>query len=585
MPGHGKGWSIRHRLMLVALGVALPLILLATGVVWQLVASDRQTRNQAILYSARTLMNAVDAMLNKQVAVAEMLATSPALHADELAAFRLDAQRAMPSLSGGWIVLSDQSGQQLVNLIRPAGEPLPKRTAAGLALQQRALETGMPQISGVRVSSYADTPIVSVEVPVRRHGRPPVALTVAMNPSSFLSLFETWELPERWLAGLIDRQGNFIARSRDHDKRVGTPASEGFREATKRAREGWNEFRTVEGESVTNGHVTSHLSGWAIGLATDREFFEAPIRNRILIAGLAGTAAVLLSVLFAIFAARRISTPIEEIEQGTHALLLRKTVAFPRTGVPEVDRALDAFATTARILQRHEQERDDREQHIRLIMRELSHRSKNLLAIVLAIARQTARNTDSFSDFETRFNARIQALANAHDLLVEQQWGGAMLDDLVNAQLSAFDLEKVACRGPRIKLRNEAVQNVALALHELATNASKYGALSVPGGRVTIEWTPETDRAGGRALRLTWREVGGPPVTAPKETGFGCFVLENVTVNALGEGRLEFKPKGLVWSCLIRPENLIDFGDRQTDHDGREEPRTTEIKRLAPLKS
>ena len=130
-------------------------------------------------------------------------------------------------------------------------------------------------------------------------------------------------------------------------------------------------------------------------------------------------------------------------------------------------------------------------------MRELSHRSKNLLAIVLAIARQTSRHTTSFSDFEARFNSRIQALADAHDLLVEQQWSGAFIGDLVSAQLAAFGMERVTCSGPRVMLRTEAVQNVALALHELATNASKYGALSVPAGNVAIAWArePAADRA------------------------------------------------------------------------------------------
>jgi two-component sensor histidine kinase len=191
-------------------------------------------------------------------------------------------------------------------------------------------------------------------------------------------------------------------------------------------------------------------------------------------------------------------------------------------------------------------------------MRELSHRSKNLLAIVLAIARQTARHTTNFRDFEARFNSRIQALADAHDLLVEQQWGGALLENLVNAQLSAFGMEKVSCRGVPVMLRAEAVQNVALALHELATNASKYGSLSVPEGRVAIDWAFQDDADAGRSLRLVWQETGGPPVSPPSEKGFGCFVLERVTINALGEGQLEFRGSGLVWTCNIRSEHLVD---------------------------
>ena len=240
---------------------------------------------------------------------------------------------------------------------------------------------------------------------------------------------------------------------------------------------------------MATAHVTSPLTGWVMGLAADKAVFEAPIRETIMVASLAGGATLLLSLLLAMWSARRIARPIEQIEQGTHALMLRRAITFSSTGLPEADRTLDALASTARVFEQHDRERDEREAHVRLIMRELSHRSKNLLAIVLAIARQTSRHTTSFTDFESRFNSRIQALADAHDLLVEQQWSGAYLDDLVRAQLTAFGTERVATHGERIMLRTEAVQNVALALHELATNALKYGALSVPAGKVNIDWT------------------------------------------------------------------------------------------------
>ena len=544
--------------MLLALAVALPFVLLTTGIVWQLANNERETRREAILFSTRTLMNAVDALLGKQIAVAQMLATSPTLQNDDLAAFRQEAQRASSGLSDGWIVLSDQNGQQLVNLSRPEGEALPRRPESALALQRRAIASGQFQISGIFGGALVQAPVVTVEVPVRRIDKPPLALTIVMRPNVFLTLFEQWNLPEGWLAGLIDSNGNFIARSRNHEQNVGRPASDGFRAAVSSSSQGWNEMVSLEGGPIANAHVTSPLSGWVMGLAAEKSLFEAPIRNTILIAGLAGGATTLLSLLLAVWFARRIARPIEQIEQGTHALMLRRTITFSNTGLPEADRTLDALASTARVFEQHDRERDEREAHVRLIMRELSHRSKNLLAIVLAIARQTSRHTTSFEEFESRFNSRIQALADAHDLLVEQQWSGAYLDDLVRAQLAAFGMEKVTCRGERTMLRTEAVQNVALALHELATNASKYGALSVAEGKIDIDWVRETAESGERNLRFTWRESGGPPAIAPSKKGFGCFVLERVTVNALGEGKLEFNPDGLVWTCIIKPEHLID---------------------------
>ena len=538
--------------MLIALAAALPFLLLTAGIVWRLAENERANQREAVAYSTRTLAAAFDALLDKQVSVGRVLATSLALQADDLVAFRKQAELAKANLSGGWIILAEESGRQLVNLARPEGEPLPSRQATGLELQRKALQTGQVQISDMTHGRTVDGPIVTIEVPVLRPGKPPLGLAIIMDTSAFKMLMDERHLPEGWLGGVLDRNGNFVARSRDHDGMVGKPASLGFRTAALKAKEGWHEFPSLEGLPLANYHVTSPQSGWVTAMATEKASFEAPIRRTILVGGLAGGAATFSAVLLALWAARRIAAPIEQIEQGTHALLRREPLAFAKTGVVEVDRALDAFVTAAGTLEQHEKERDEREAHVRLIMRELSHRSKNLLAIVLAIARQTSRNSSNFGEFEERFNARIQALADAHDLLVEQQWAGAALEDLVRAQLSAFGTERVTTSGERVVLRAEAVQNVALALHELATNAVKYGALSVPQGRVAIDWRPHGD-----GVRLTWRESGGPPVTEPERKGFGRFVLERVTVSALGSGGTQFWPSGLVWTCDITAEHLV----------------------------
>ena len=135
--------------MLLALAVALPFVLLTGGIVWQLANNERETRREAILFSTRTLMNAVDTILSKQIAVGQMLATSPALEADDLQAFRQEAARAMLGLSGGWIVVVDETGQQLLNLAPGATEPLPHRVESAMKLQRRAQETGQIQISGI----------------------------------------------------------------------------------------------------------------------------------------------------------------------------------------------------------------------------------------------------------------------------------------------------------------------------------------------------------------------------------------------------------------------------------------------------
>lgn len=188
------------------------------------------------------------------------------------------------------------------------------------------------------------------------------------------------------------------------------------------------------------------------------------------------------------------------------------------------------------------------EEHLRLLMRELTHRSKNLLAVVQAMARQTAGQGGTIANFLERFGARLQALSRAHDLLVRESWHGASLHELIRAQLGHYldrDNPQISIAGPETHLRPEAAQSLGLALHELATNAAKHGALSRARGRVAVEWRLNRDERGGR-LEIVWKESKGPKVGAPRRRGFGSMVIEHNLTRALdAEVELDFSPEGL----------------------------------------
>ena len=553
-----SGWSVRQRLILLALAVAVPFMLLTAGIIRQLAESEREARRQSIIFSARALMNATDALIAKHIAIAQTLAASPALQIEDYAGFRREAARALPALEGAWVVLADDGGQQLVNLLRPTDADLPRRHADALAVQRHARETGRPQVSGVFPGAVLGNPIVTVEVPVLRDGKPPLGLAVIMQPKIFQPLIAEAMLPGGWLAGIVDRNGNFVARSRDHDSNVGRKASPGFQAVARASPEGWHEFPSLEGEPIANAHVTSRLSGWALGLAAPISLFEAPVRRTAIAAALWGLAATLLSLALAIWASGRIAAPIERLGIGTRSLSERRALAFERTGVPEVDRVLQVLATTSKTLIEHDRERDRHERHTHLIMRELSHRAKNLLSIILAMARQTGRESASLAEFQDSFSARVQALAAAHDLLVSEGWSGASLRHIVQAQLAPFEHGRVTIAGDDVFVAPEAVQNLGLALHELATNATKHGALSAADGKVRIDWAYHGEGE-SRRLRLTWSESGGPAVREPARHGFGRTVLERVTIVALGgKGALDFAAGGVVWTCEIDQRFIID---------------------------
>ncbi|MBS0644097.1 MAG: PAS domain-containing protein [Proteobacteria bacterium] len=183
-----------------------------------------------------------------------------------------------------------------------------------------------------------------------------------------------------------------------------------------------------------------------------------------------------------------------------------------------------------------------------LLLGELNHRVKNTLAVVQAVARQTLRTTDSSEDFIKRFEGRLMALAEANGLLVDNNWQGADLADLARRQLAAYmgkDANQVRIDGEPIILPADQATPLGLVLHELATNAAKYGALSTASGSVRLHWTIVDGPQ--RQLRLVWQEQGGPAVTPPTRRGFGGTLIERSLAGAAV--RREFLPDGLV--CTI----------------------------------
>jgi PAS domain S-box-containing protein len=204
-------------------------------------------------------------------------------------------------------------------------------------------------------------------------------------------------------------------------------------------------------------------------------------------------------------------------------------------------------------------DRKKAEEQVQLLMRETAHRSKNLLAVVGAIAAQTGRGSATISEFQNKFSLRLRALAASQDLLVQGRSGGARLDQLVRQQLAAFAENGVGLKvtGPAVTISASVTQTLGLALHELATNAAKYGAWSTPGGRIDVRWHLSDDTE--RKLHLAWTEHGGPPVQVPRRKGFGHIVFEQmVAQSANGDVAIDYSPGGLRWILSLPIATVAD---------------------------
>jgi two-component sensor histidine kinase len=188
------------------------------------------------------------------------------------------------------------------------------------------------------------------------------------------------------------------------------------------------------------------------------------------------------------------------------------------------------------------------EQHIRTLLHEVNHRSKNLLMLVQAIAKRTAESRPE--DFLARFVARIRSLVASQDLLLDSEWKCVQIEPLIRSQLAHLeDLfgTRIAIEGPSLSLTPSAAQSLGMAVHELATNASKYGALSNDAGRLSIVWMLHQRESGPR-LEVTWTERDGPPVCAPTRRGFGTTVVSDMAKAAFNASvLLNYAPEGLTW--------------------------------------
>jgi PAS domain S-box-containing protein len=190
-------------------------------------------------------------------------------------------------------------------------------------------------------------------------------------------------------------------------------------------------------------------------------------------------------------------------------------------------------------------ERKLAEERQRLLINELNHRVKNTLATVQAIAFQTLKGGVSLTDARARFEARLLALSDAHNMLTEQNWGGAPMDEIVARAIAHLPRERFDVKGRSIWLAPRAALALSLALHELGTNAAKYGALSNEKGKVSITW-----KGDGETLQLMWKERDGPEVAEPAARGFGSRLIERgLAADLGGSAEMAFEPDGV--RCTI----------------------------------
>lgn len=217
---------------------------------------------------------------------------------------------------------------------------------------------------------------------------------------------------------------------------------------------------------------------------------------------------------------------------------------------------LRAEVSTRQSAEELSRERAEQALRVRVMNRELVHRTKNLISVVQAIVRNQEKGSPEIDRFSAGLSNRLVSLGSTLDILVREQWNQVTLQDLIAGQLGHFseDIGRriVVSPGPAITFTASEGQMIGLALHELGTNAAKYGALSSAGGQVDIRWLEEPG-AEGPAIVLQWTERNGPPVEPPSRRGFGSRITESLAARAVGgTAAIDFNPSGLVWTLTFQ---------------------------------
>jgi two-component sensor histidine kinase len=545
--------------------VAVPLLALAAAAVWRAQDGTRARAEDALLGRTRALAFAVDREFDRAEVLLEGLAASSALARGDLDAIEGELRAASARFGDAALSLVAADGRMALMTVWALGERRAGVRAPEAA--QRVLASGRAEVTDLFRGTATGTPAVAVGVPIfgppDGSGQRAVTATLGLSlPQARLAAaLEAQRVPDMpgSVGAVVDRAGTIVARTRGGGGIVGQSMRPEMWSRVAAAPEGILRGTTTrEGISAIIAFSHGPRSGYAYVLTTPEAVFEAPLRAalaRILgLGGLIAAAGVALAVLLA----RRTVAAFRRLT----GLITDGATPGP-TGLREADDLAAAFAATL-------EARNQSERHRRLVVAELNHRVKNVLATVQAVVAQTLRNPGSADParLAADLNGRLQALARAHDLLTAASWEAADLDAVARAALapwlggtsagSRVDLSCDLGSGRVGRLSPAQAQTLALALHELATNAAKHGALSTPDGRVAVICREQLDGE----MELEWVESGGPAVAGtPTRRGFGTQLLERALARDLGAGaavELRFEREGLRATVRFAPRNAVN---------------------------
>jgi two-component sensor histidine kinase len=497
--------SLPVRLALLVAGTALPLIMFAAVIVFKDYEKDRRDASRRVLETVRSIRLVLDAEVQRMTGALQVLALTNAVRDGDFKGFRRMSRGFLDQYGeGGVVLVADRDGRLVFSSVTPDAESLPLRN--NRAIVEKVFTTKSPQYSNLFTGTVKQRPIVTVEVPVLRDGE--VLYDISFSPPAdiFQAIINKQRPSEAWTITIVDGNGINFARVPNPQETIGKPVSPSLYAEMLRKPEATLQTVSLEGVPLITSFARSSLTGWTVAAGIAEGSLVGPLWRNLAITSLIGGVLLLTGLAFAV----RMATTIARGEM-LHDLLIE----------------------------------------------ELNHRVKNTLAILQAIAVQTFRSASKAE--REKFEGRLGALAEAHNLLSKEKWQGSTLQDVVSRVMQPYLLnspERMRMSGPNVPLSPRLAVVLSMIVHEIATNAAKYGALSNDTGTIRLDW--EVTENAGRKLRLVWAEAGGPHVVAPVQRGFGSRLIERSARDQLGgEATVDFLPHGVVYTltCSLEDES------------------------------
>ncbi len=349
---NGTGISIKARLAKLVIICVLPGWIVAALLSTYLYQLERGNMTAHAMDAVRSLLRVIEHDAHADIAALSVLATSRRLDSKNKASFYEKAQEVLSYTSGYTVMLSEPSGQQIVNLLRPYGAALPRRQ--NMQLLQSVLETHKPAVSDLFWGSVSERPIVALEVPVIRHGKAIYGLALGIDTGHLSELLRQQRLPEEWVISLFDRTGTIIAHNHHEKEYVGRKASPTRLAGMQQAAEGSHAATTLDGVAVLSSFSRSDALGWSVAIGVPEAVLERNLRRSLLVFAVGAGGFLLLGLILASVVARRIALPIQGLIQPALALGGGEKVSISPLGLKEADEVAQSLQRAQELLQQRE---------------------------------------------------------------------------------------------------------------------------------------------------------------------------------------------------------------------------------------